>query len=114
VLVTSGICTEEALRATAALKASGIEISHFHVTTLKPFNDENILSAIEKSRYGVITMENHTVIGGLGTIIAEKMTELGIDKKLVRIGLRDTFVHGAGKEYLMKEYGLDAMALVKR
>jgi transketolase len=113
VLVTSGICTEEALRATEALKASGIEISHFHVTTLKPFNDENILSAIEKSRYGVITMENHTVIGGLGTIIAEKMTELGIDKKLVRIGLRDTFVHGAGKEYLMKEYGLDAMALVK-
>ena len=39
--------------------------------------------------------------------------ELGLNKKLVRIGLRDTFVHGAGKEYLMKEYGLDAMALVK-
>ncbi|HPF08074.1 MAG TPA: transketolase C-terminal domain-containing protein [Spirochaetota bacterium] len=113
VLVTSGICTEEALRATAALKASGIGISHFHVTTLKPFNDEDILSAIGKSKYGVITMENHTIIGGLGTIIAEKMAELGMNKKLTRIGLRDTFVHGASKEYLMRQYGLDAMALVK-
>ena len=113
VLVTSGICTEEALRASAALKASGIGISHFHVTTLKPFNDEDILSAIEKSKYGVITMENHTIIGGLGTIIAEKMAELGMNKKLTRIGLRDTFVHGASKEYLMRQYGLDAMALVK-
>lgn len=113
VLVTSGICTEEALRATAALEASGTGISHFHVTTLKPFNDEDILSAIEKSKYGAITMENHTIIGGLGTIIAEKMAERGMNKKLTRIGLRDTFVHGASKEYLMREYGLDAMSLVR-
>ncbi len=112
VLVTSGICTEEALRATSALKASGLGISHFHVTTLKPFDDEEILSAIEISKYGVITMENHTIIGGLGTIVSEKMAERGIGKKLTRIGLRDTFVHGASKEYLMREYGLDAMALV--
>ncbi len=112
VLVTTGICTEEALRASTALNASGIRISHFHVTTLKPFNDEAILSAIERSKYGVITMENHTIIGGLGTIIAEKMAERGMNRKLTRIGLRDTFVHGASKTYLMKEYGLDAMALV--
>lgn len=112
VLVTSGICTEEALRATAALKASGIGISHFHVTTLKPFDDEDILYSIERSKYGVITMENHTITGGLGTIVAEKMAERGMNKKLTRIGLRDTFVHGASKEYLMREYGLDAMALV--
>ncbi len=113
VLITSGICTEEALRATSALKRYNLGISHFHVTTLKPFNDQDIITAIEKSNYGVITMENHTIIGGLGTIIAEKMAELGISKKLLRIGLNDTFVHGASKEYLMKEYGLDAMKLVR-
>lgn len=113
VLVTSGICTEEALRATEALKRYNLGISHFHVTTLKPFNDQEIISAIEKSKYGVITMENHTVVGGLGTIIAEKMAELGLEKKLVRIGLNDTFVHGASKDYLMKKYGLDAMKLVR-
>lgn len=113
VLVTSGICTEEALRAATALKRYNLGISHFHVTTLKPFNDEEIIHSIEKSKYGVISMENHTIIGGLGTIISEKMAELGISKKLVRIGLNDTFVHGASKEYLMKEYELDAMKLVR-
>ncbi len=113
VLVTSGICTEEALRATTALKRYNIGISHFHVTTLKPFNDEEIIHAIEKSKYGVITMENHTIVGGLGSIIAEKMAELGLNKKLIRIGLNDTFVHGASKDYLMKMYGLDAMKLVR-
>jgi len=113
VLVTSGICTEEALRATEALKRYNIGISHFHVTTLKPFNDMEIMQEIDKSKYGVITMENHTIVGGLGTIIAEKMAELGIGKKLYRIGLNDTFVHGASKDYLMKKYGLDAMKLVR-
>jgi len=113
VLLPSGICTEEALRATDALKRYNVGISHFHVTTLKPFNDEEIIDAIEKSKHGVITMENHTIIGGLGTIISEKIAELGLSKKLVRIGLNDTFVHGASKEYLMKEYGLDAMKLVR-
>ena len=69
-------------------------------------------NAIGASRFGVITMENHTIVGGLGSIIAEQMAEAGIAKKLVRIGLRDTFSHGASKQYLLKEHGMDAMALV--
>ena len=58
-------------------------------------------------------MENHTIVGGLGTIIAEKMAEAGIAKKLVRIGLRDTFSHGASKQYLLKEHKMDALSLIK-
>lgn len=112
VLLTSGICTEEALRASTALESKGVSIHHRHVTTLKPFNDEELMKAIAQAKYGVITMENHSIIGGLGTIVAEKMAEQGTGKKLVRIGIKDTFVHGASKQYLMKEYGLDAMALV--
>lgn len=112
VVVSSGICTEEAIRAIQVLKDRGVSIHHVHVSTLKPFNDASILEAIAKSKYGVITMENHSIIGGLGTIIAEKMAEEGIGKKLTRIGLRDTFVHGASKQYLMKEYGIDAIALI--
>ncbi|MDP4147573.1 MAG: transketolase C-terminal domain-containing protein [Bacillota bacterium] len=113
VLLTTGICTEEALRASKALKDKGVSIQHMHITTLKPFNDASVIEAISKAEYGVITMENHSIIGGLGTIVAEKMAEAGIGKKLRRIGLKDTFVHGASKQYLMKEYGLDAAALVK-
>ncbi|MEQ8153713.1 MAG: transketolase C-terminal domain-containing protein [Clostridiaceae bacterium] len=113
VLLTSGICTEEAIRASQALKSRGVSIHHMHISTLKPFNDDSVLEAIKKSKYGVITMENHSIIGGLGTIIAEKMAEQGIGKKLTRIGIKDTFVHGASKQYLMKEYGLDAAALIR-
>jgi transketolase len=114
VLISTGICTEEALRASDVLKQRGLSIAHFHVTTLKPFDDEAIIEAIGQSKYGVITMENHSVIGGIGTIIAEKIAELGLAKKLVRIGLNDTFAHGASKPYLMKAYGLDARALISR
>jgi transketolase len=112
VLISTGICTEEALRVLDVLRRRGLLIAHFHVTTLKPFDDEAIIEAISRSRYGVITMENHSVIGGIGTIIAEKIAELSLAKKLVRIGLRDTFAHGASKPYLMKAYGLDAAALI--
>lgn len=112
-VLSSGICTEEAMRAVQALQKQGVSVYHLHITTLKPFSDPAVTEAIAGSRYGVITMENHSVIGGLGTIVAELMAEAGLGKKLVRIGLQDTFVHGAGKPYLMKKYGLDAMALVR-
>ena len=65
-------------------------------------------------RYGVVTMENHTIMGGLGTAVAEMMAEAGLAKRLVRIGLNDTYAHGGTRPYLMREYGLDAMALVWR
>ncbi len=112
-LLTSGIMTEEAMRGAQVLQKRGLGVRHMHISTLKPFNDLSVLDAIARSRYGVITMENHTIIGGLGTIIAEKMAEAGIAKRLVRIGLRDIFAHGASKQYLLKEYGMDALALIK-
>jgi transketolase len=53
------------------------------------------------------------VTGGLGSIAAEKIAENGLGVKLYRLGLQDTFAHGASKGYLMREYGLDAFALVR-
>ncbi|MDR1478857.1 MAG: hypothetical protein LBJ00_07940 [Planctomycetaceae bacterium] len=114
VLLTSGICTEEGMRAVAALKdRAKIKISHYHISTLKPFNHPKIIKEIAKSKYGVITLENHSVIGGLGTIVAEQMAEHGAGKPLRRLGLNDTFAHGASRRYLMSEYGLDAMKLIE-
>lgn len=112
-LFSSGICTEEAMRATAVLENRGVTIEHLHVSTHKPFNDPNILAAASQAIHGVITMENHTIIGGLGSEVAEVMAEAGVGKKLVRIGLKDTYAHGASRPYLMRTHGLDAMALVR-
>ena len=101
-LISTGICTEEAMRATKVLRERGVSIQHLHVTTLKPFSDPLVLESLAKAKRGVITMENHTVIGGVGTATAERMAEHGIGKKLVKIGLQDTFIHGASKPYLMR------------
>ncbi len=113
VILSSGICTEEAMRATFELRKKGVSIHHMHISTLKPFNSKPIVEAISKSKYGVITMENHSIIGGLGSIVSEVIAEHGIGKKIVRIGIPDSFVHGASKQYLMKYYGLDSIALIK-
>lgn len=113
-LLSSGICTEEAMRATHVLRARGVSLSHLHVTTLKPFHDPSVLDAAARAKFGVVTMENHTTMGGLGTAVAEVMAENGITAKLHRIGIPDTYIHGASKPYLMREYGLDALALVRR
>jgi transketolase len=112
-LITSGIMTFEALKVIEPLKKRGVSIHHLHVSTHKPFADETVLEAIENSKYGVITMENHTTIGGLGSEVAELIAETAIPKKLIRIGLRDTYAHGGSKEYLMKYYQIDAMSLVR-
>jgi len=112
-LLSSGLCTEEALRAAAALERRGVSIQHLHVSTLKPFDDETVAHAVTSASKGVITMENHTVLGGLGTATAELMAGLGAGRPLIRVGIQDEFLHGASRPYLMKEYGLDAAALVR-
>ena len=111
VLLSSSICTEEAMRATAVLKEKGVSVQHMHVSTLKPFTDPTIVEAINKSKYGVVTIENHLDIGGLGSAVADVIAENGLGKRLVKIGLPG-YPHGASKMYLMKKYGIDAMHLV--
>ena len=112
-VITSGICTEEALRATAALRAAGLSVAHLHCSTLKPFDDPRVIATIAGAAHGVITLENHGTIGGLGSAVAACMAEAGTGQRLIRLGLKDTYAHGASRDYLMRKYGLDAMALVR-
>ena len=111
-LFSSGVCTEEAMRATQVLRERGVSIQHLHISTLKPFSDPAVLEAAAQAKYGVISLENHTIMGGLGSTLAEIMAEAGIGKKLIRLGVKDIYAHGASRPYLMREYGLDAMAVV--
>ncbi len=111
-LLSTGLCTEEAMRVTGILNARGVSISHLHITTLKPFTDPTVLSALAKAKHGVITMENHNIIGGLGTCAAEMMAEAGIGKPLLRVGIKDTYCQGASFPYLMRKHELDALGLV--
>lgn len=113
VIVSSGLCTEEVLRAVKVLKAGGVDAAIYHVSTLKPFDYPELMEDIAASKYGVISLENHSVIGGLGSCIAECMAEQGIGKKLTRLGIQDSFLHGASRRYLMEEYGIDVKSLLR-
>ncbi len=112
-LFTSGICTEEARKAVEVLKSKGFSIEHLHISTLKPFTDPQIPEALSKVKLGAITLENHTIIGGLGTAVAEVIAEKGIKCKLVRMGIQDRFLHGASRPTLAKENKMDGLFLVR-
>ena len=112
-LITSGVMTEEALRVVPLLQEHGVTISHLHISTLKPFTDPAIVAALSTAKHGVITMENHTIVGGLGSAVAEIMAERGMGVPLQRIGLKDTYAHGASQKFLMSEYEMDVAALVR-
>jgi transketolase len=112
-IVTAGIATEEALRARGALQDQGVSIRHLHLNTIKPFDDEALRDHIGSVKKGVITLENHVVTGGIGSLVSEIMTDAGMGRPLIRLGLKDTYAHGGSRPYLMRHYGLDALALVK-
>lgn len=111
-IVTSGITTEEAMRARGALADKGVSVRHLHLNTIKPFDAQAMLDHIQSVKTGVVTLENHVTEGGIGSLVAEIMADNGVGKRLVRLGLKDTYAHGGSRPYLMNYYGLDATALV--
>ncbi|MEZ6076125.1 MAG: transketolase C-terminal domain-containing protein [Pirellulaceae bacterium] len=88
-ILSSGICTEEVMRITAPVQARGLSLRHLHISTHKPFDDPTVSEALAAARLGVITIENHTIMGGLGSAVAELMAEAGLGKRLIRLGIKD-------------------------
>ena len=112
-VITTGICTEQAIEARQILLSSCVSILHLHLSTIVPFPTNDIINAVTRVKYGILTMENHSIIGGVGSATAEALAETGTPAKLVRLGLHGVYAHGASREYLMSEYGIDSNALVR-
>ena len=113
-LFACGMMLATALAAGRVLSAHGVSVSVVNVPVLKPLDTATVCEAAAKARV-VVTAENHTVIGGLGSAVAETLAEAGLGRPLSRVGLRDTFAEGAaGGPYLFDKYGLSANALISR
>ena len=82
-----------ALAAARVLRANGA-VTVVNVPVIKPLDTETVLAVATASR-AVITAENHTIVGGLGSAVAEAMAEAALARPLTRIGLQDTFAEGA-------------------
>ena len=112
-VAATGIFTEETMRTRAALAKAGVSIRHVHLHAIKPFNAEPLLDHIGCVRHGVATLECHVTEGGICSLVAETMADAGVGKRLVCLRLKDTYAHGGSGPYLMRYYGLDALALVR-
>jgi transketolase len=108
-------CTGTALReATAAadlLAGEGIDATLLHFATVKPF-DADALTAAAARTGAVVTVEEHSIVGGFGSAAAEALAEAGVGATLRRVGLPDTFAHAVGsRDYLVDRYGLSGPAV---
>jgi transketolase len=111
-IIANGMMLPAALTAADALAAAGVQASVLNVPVIKPLDTTTVYDAIRGVRT-VVTAENHTVVGGLGSAVAEAMAEAGMSATLRRVGIRDTFAEGARTTpWLFKAYGLTAQNIV--
>lgn len=112
-LFASGMMLAAALAAARVLGGHGLSVSVINVPTIKPLDVATVEGAAAGARI-VVTAENHTIVGGLGSAVAETLAEAGLGRPLRRVGLRDTFAEGSlTAPYLFSKYGLSTQALIQ-
>ena len=112
---TTGSILEEVMEASEIMKENGVDTAVIDVTVVKPFDEDYFLQLIKKSEL-LITVEEHNVLGGLGGILSEILATHGVGKKLIRIGLNDTFAKGYSKSQkaVRIQNCLDSKSIAKR
>jgi transketolase len=110
-IIAAGIMVEKALRAGEKLAERGISSCIVDMHTIKPIDRELIIEVACKTG-GIVTAEEHTIIGGLGSAVAEVISE-NSPVPLKRIGLRDRFGQSGSAEELLKEYHLTEEDIIK-
>lgn len=110
VLLASGLTVEPARAAAQMLRAEGLEVAVANVHSLKPF-DSAYVRDVARTHKLMVTVENHSVIGGLGSAVAEVMAEAGTGARLLRLGVQDCFAEGASTAYLFEKHGLSATGI---
>lgn len=111
-IIATGLCVSEALEAAQMLLKDGIDARVINIHTIKPLDEELVIKAAEETGK-VVTVEEHSVIGGLGGAVAESLCEK-CPAKLLRIGIEDTFGESGPAAELIAKYGLDAKGIYSK
>ena len=113
-IFTTGSILEEVMDAADILAREGISATVVNVAIVKPFCEEKLLEKMDKTKL-IVSVEEHNILGGLGSILSEAMTKHGSCKKLLRIGLNDMFAEGYSnsQKILRKQNHLDAASIAK-
>lgn len=111
VILAAGLMCAVAEAAADRLASQGLSVAVANVATLKPLDNAGVIALAQRLRT-VVTAENHSIIGGLGSAVAECLLEAGVHVGFERVGVRDCFAEGGSTPYLLARYGLDANAVV--
>lgn len=109
-IIATGLMVSEALEAAKALKEQGVDARVINIHTIKPI-DRDIIVKAAKETGKIITVEEHSVIGGLGSAVADVVTE-ECPVPVIKIGVKDVFGHSGPAVDLLKEFGLCAENIV--
>ena len=110
-LISTGVMTGRALAAAEMLAAQGLKASVLHMHTIKPL-DEQAVIALARSVGTIVTIEEHSRNGGLGTAVLETLADAGVPVRVHRLGLADAFPEGYGsQDHLLTLAGLTGPAI---
>ena len=109
-VLSIGHIGNEVIEVVNRLKEQGINVGHYDMIFLKPI-DEEILKEATTRYHSIITIEDGTVMGGLGTAVAEWITQHHCDTRLKMLGVQDEFVHQGTVAQLYERCGMDAKSL---
>lgn len=110
--IAAGLCVTESLQAAQTLADIGIDARVVDMASLKPIDADLILESAAKTG-AIVTVENHNIIGGLGSAVAEVLADEGVGLPYKRVGIQDRFCEGGTTPYLMDKFGLNAPAIVR-
>ncbi len=110
-LIATGIMVNEALQAAETLEKRGLSIRVIDMHTIKPLDEDAVIKAAKETK-GIVTAEEHTIIGGLGAAVAETLVQ-NHPSPVEFIGIKDVFGQSGKPDQLLKEYELTADDIVK-
>ena len=105
-IIATGLCVSESLSAADILAEHGVDAQVINIHTIKPIDEALIISAAQKTKR-IFTVEEHSVIGGLGSAVADVLSE-NCPTKLTKLGIKDKYGHSGSAKVLLHEAGLDA------
>lgn len=111
-IIATGVTAIESLKAQEILKNKGINVRVLDIHTIKPIDKEAIVKAAKETKH-IVTVEDHSIIGGLGSTVCEVLSE-EYPVKVTRMGINDEFGQSGKWDELMKYYKIDSVSIANR
>jgi len=112
-IAATGMCVAMAARAAETLASQGISAEVLDVSSIKPLDVDTLAASVAKTGH-LVTAEEHSVVGGLGSACAEALAERGLPFSLRRVGVADCFTESGPYDKILTKYGISAEAIVRQ